>query len=64
MEITRRNFLGGATSFAALGLGGCCSCGCGDAGSVYKGIPIGVITYSYRSMPVGVGSRLLRTFFI
>ena len=58
MEITRRNFLGGATSFAALGLGGCCSCGCGDAGSVYKGIPIGVITYSYRSMPVGAGKTL------
>ena len=54
MEMTRRGFLGSAAGFAALG--GCCSCGGG--GSVYRGIPIGVITYSYRSMPVGPGKTL------
>ena len=51
--MTRREFLGSAAGFAALG--GCVS---GDAGSVYGGIPIGVITYSYRSMPVGAGKTL------
>ena len=55
MEITRRGFLGGAAGFAAMS--GCCSC-CGDSGSVYRGIPVGVITYSYRSMPVGAGKTL------
>ena len=39
---------------AALAAGGCaCPFGGSCAGSVYGGIPIGVITYSYRDMPVG-----------
>ena len=49
--VNRRTFL---LQGAAIAAGGCVcpfdSCG---AGSVYKGIPIGVITYSYRTMPVG-----------
>ena len=49
--IDRRTFL---MQGAALAAGGCaCPFGCADAGSVYGGIPIGVITYSYRDMPVG-----------
>ena len=55
MEMTRRGFLGSAAGFAALG--GCVSCDCAGR-AVYKGIPIGVITYSYRSMPVGAGKTL------
>lgn len=54
--INRRTFLfqGGA-----LAAGGCmCPFGKCDAGSVYSGIPIGVITYSYRSMPVGMYKTL------
>ncbi len=55
MEMTRRGFLGSAAGFAAFG--GCATCCC-DKGSVYKGVPIGVITYSYRSMPAGAGKTL------
>ena len=55
MNLTRRGFLGSAAGFAACG--GCVSC-CADKGSVYRGIPVGVITYSYRSMPVGAGKTL------
>ncbi len=56
MNTTRRGFLGGAAGFAALSG---CNCQCWrNAGSVYNGIPIGVITYSYRSMPVGSGKTL------
>lgn len=54
MQINRREFLGGAAGFFALG--GCASFT--DQGSVYAGIPIGVITYSYRSMPAGAGNAL------
>ena len=49
--IDRRTFLFQGAALAAGGamypFGKC------NAGSVYTGIPIGVITYSYRSMPVG-----------
>ncbi len=55
MEMTRRGFLGTAAGFAAFG--GSLSC-LGAIGSVYKGVPIGVITYSYRSMPKGAGKTL------
>ena len=55
MEMTRRGFLGSAAGFAAFG--GNLSC-LGALSSVYKGIPIGVITYSYRSMPSGAGKTL------
>ena len=55
MEMTRRGFLGSAAGFAAFG--GSLSC-LGAPCSVYKGVPIGVITYSYRSMPAGVGKTL------
>lgn len=49
--IDRRTFL---FQGAALAASGCvCPFGRCNAGSVYSGIPIGVITYSYRSMPVG-----------
>ena len=55
MDMTRRGFLGTAAGFAAFG--GSLSC-LGAIGSVYKGVPIGVITYSYRSMPKGAGKTL------
>ena len=55
MEMTRRGFLGSAAGFAAVG--GSLPC-LGALSSVYKGVPIGVITYSYRSMPAGVGKTL------
>ena len=49
--INRRDFL---VQSAALAAGGCaCPFGGACAGSIYEGIPVGVITYSYRSMPVG-----------
>ena len=49
--IDRRTFL---VQSAALAAGGCaCPIGGSCADSVYGGIPIGVITYSYCSMPVG-----------
>ena len=49
--IDRRTFL---VQGAALAAGGCaCPFGGVCASSVYGGIPIGVITYSYRTMPVG-----------
>ena len=48
--INRRTFLLQGSALAACG----CTCPGGKcAGSVYEGIPIGVITYSYRDMPVG-----------
>ena len=54
--IDRRTFL---FQGAALAAGGCvCPFGRCNAGSVYSGIPIGVITYSYRTMPVGVYKTL------
>ena len=54
--INRRTFL---LQGAALAAGGCaCPFGSCNAGSVYKGIPIGVITYSYCRMPVGVYKTL------
>lgn len=55
MEMTRRGFLGSAAGFAALG--GSLPC-LGAPGSVYKGVPVGVITYSYRSMKPGAGKTL------
>ena len=58
MDITRRGFIGSAAGFTMLG--GCASCAC-DKGSVYRGVPIGVITYSYRSMPTGAGNTLRYT---
>ena len=49
--IDRRAFL---MQSAAMAAGGCaCPFGGLCANSVYEGIPIGVITYSYRSMPAG-----------
>ena len=49
--IDRRTFL---VQGAALAAGGCaCPFGGSCAGSIYEGIPVGVITYSYASMPVG-----------
>ena len=49
--IDRRTFL---MQGAALAAGGCaCPFGGSCAGSIYEGIPVGVITYSYCSMPVG-----------
>lgn len=54
--INRRTFL---LQSAALAAGGCaCPFGSCSTGSVYKGIPVGVITYSYRTMPVGVFKTL------
>lgn len=54
--VNRRTFL---LQSAALAAGGCaCPFGSCNAGSVYSGIPIGVITYSYRTMPVGVFKTL------
>ena len=54
--IDRRTFLFQGAALAAGGamypFGKC------NAGSVYSGIPIGVITYSYRSMPVGLYKTL------
>ena len=54
--INRRSFL---FQGAALAAGGCAipfdSC---RADSIYRGIPIGVITYSYRSMPAGAYKTL------
>ena len=46
--MNRREFIGGMTSLGAMGLGGCKMMdyyGIGD--SVYGGIPLGVITFSY-----------------
>ena len=56
MRMTRKSFLCLST-FAALA-GRRCFCACESKGSTYKGIPIGAITYSYRSMPSGVGKML------
>lgn len=59
MNLSRRNFIGGAGALGALGLGGCKLPGyCGLGESVYGGIPIGVITFSYWHMPVGYLSTL------
>lgn len=57
--MNRREFIGGMTSLGAMGLGGCKMMdyyGIGD--SVYGGIPLGVITFSYWHMPVGYLSAL------
>ena len=49
--VSRRDFL---VQGAALAAGGCVGTFPGGAcGSVYKGIPVGTITYSYRTMPMG-----------
>jgi len=59
MDISRRAFLGTAAAFA----GGCA----GLAGkgarhrSDYNGVQVGVITYSYRSMPMSRGCTLRHT---
>ncbi len=54
MHINRREFLGGAAGFLAMG--GCTTPNA--SASVYAGVPVGVITYSYRSMPAGAGNTL------
>ena len=56
MNMTRKSFLGLST-LAALAGHRCFGFG-GAKCSVYKGIPIGVITYSYRSMQPGAGKTL------
>ena len=56
MNLTRKSFLELSSLAALAGCRGFCQCG--DKGSVYKGIPIGVITYSYRSMQAGAGKTL------
>ena len=56
MNMTRKSFLE-LSAFAALA-GFRCWGASGSKGSVYRGIPIGVITYSYRSMRQGVGKTL------
>lgn len=58
MNISRRSFLGGSL-MAAAG----CAMGRGVARhrSDYDGIQLGVITYSYRSMPQSVGCTLRHT---
>ena len=56
MNMTRKSFLGLST-LAALAGHRCFGFG-GAKCSVYKGIPIGVITYSYRSMKPGAGKTL------
>lgn len=56
MEVSRRGFLGASAAFAALS--GCRSLFT-SCRSEFSGIPIGAITYSYRSMPAGVGHTLV-----
>ena len=56
MNLTRKSFLELAALAALAGRRGFCADGCKC--SVYKGIPIGVITYSYRSMKPGAGKTL------
>ena len=57
MNLTRKSFLELAALAALAGRRSfCADCCC--KGSVYKGIPIGVITYSYRSMKPGAGKTL------
>ena len=56
MNLTRKSFLELAALAALAGRKGFCADGCKC--SVYKGIPIGVITYSYRSMKPGAGKTL------
>ena len=55
MDISRRTFLGGSLMAAA-------GCALGKGGSRhrsdYDGVQIGVITYSYRSMPLSAGCTL------
>ena len=59
MNINRRDFLIGAGAVGTAALGGCKLPGyCGLGESVYGGIPIGVITFSYWHMPVGYLSCL------
>ena len=55
MELSRRAFLGAAAAFA----GGCTTMKVGPRHrSDYDGIQVGVITYSYRSMPMGPNCTL------
>ena len=58
-KINRREFIGGLAALGAAGVGGCKLPGyCGLGESVYGGIPLGVITFSYWHMPVGYLSCL------
>ena len=58
-KVNRREFIGGLAALGAAGLGGCKLPGyCGLGESVYGGIPLGVITFSYWHMPVGYLSCL------
>jgi len=51
-KLSRRNFLGTtATAAAALSIAPITFSCSGDSGSTFGGVPIGVITYSWRSMP-------------
>ena len=56
MEMTRRSFIGGAAALAGAG----CASSWGGARhrSDYDGVQVGVITYSYRSMPMKPGCTL------
>ena len=55
MELSRRAFLGAAAAFA----GGCTTMKGGPRHrSDYDGVQIGVITYSYRSMPMSPNCTL------
>ena len=55
----RREFIGGLAALGAAGVGGCKLPGyCGLGESIYGGIPLGVITFSYWHMPVGYLSCL------
>lgn len=58
MDVSRRMFLGAAAAFA----GGCAGLGRGARHrSDYDGVQVGVITYSYRSMPMSRGCTLQHT---
>ena len=53
-KVNRREFIGGLAALGAAGVGGCKLPGyCGLGESVYGGIPLGVITFSYWHMWVG-----------
>ena len=61
-KINRREFIGGLAALGAAGVGGCKLPGyCGLGESVYGGIPLGVITFSYWHMPVGSTSMSLKS---
>ena len=58
-KFNRREFIGGLAALGAAGVGGCKLPGyCGLGESIYGGIPLGVITFSYWHMPVGYLSCL------